>query len=487
MAQRIIGMLGFGGEGTDRPADSQRLMASKINANFAELYAMMGALPSNVGNVDFGGIASSFAAINSRLDDDANSLAQHQAALNSMQVAMDAVTQEIAAHEADFHGTQSQVDSVTSALADLQAAMAATQDNLTAYQAATTSQYDGVTASMSAVTSDVTALKTSDAQEQADIASLKTRAGTLEGQIPPLSASISANTAAIAALSSQIAAPQNTANGAASAVASLQAEVNSEKAKTASNTSSIATLVTNTGNNATAIATANTTITAQGAQITTANTNISNLTATVTTQGGTLSTHTSQIVALTTTNTTQDGLIATANTNIGTLTNNLAAEVTARIAGDVVNAPKMLTAQTTSASTVRLTTDGLAAGAGNVYPLPNQTARTARILVSARQTGGTAGTVGDSAMFEIDVMVTRGATAANTAVPNVMSTNIVLGLLSLVLGGANISPMFSTGLGGGWRMAATADTANGALALTATGEANKTIRWVARMDVVDAS
>ena len=68
-------------------------------------------------------------------------------------------------------------------------------------------------------------------------------------------------------------------------------------------------------------------------------------------------------------------------------------------------------------------------------------------------------------------VVKRGATAAATA---------------LVGGGGSAAPVASDAAAAGWRAQCSADTAVGGLALSVTGEANKTINWVARVLSVEA-
>ncbi len=62
----------------------------------------------------------------------------------------------------------------------------------------------------------------------------------------------------------------------------------------------------------------------------------------------------------------------------------------------------------------------------------------------------------------------RGATAASTA--------LVGGG-----GGAALAPAFADAAAAGWRLAVAVDATNGGLAVSATGEANKTVNWVARV------
>lgn len=93
--------------------------------------------------------------------------------------------------------------------------------------------------------------------------------------------------------------------------------------------------------------------------------------------------------------------------------------------GDAQAAEHVLRRQTTDASVTRLTADGAVPSTTNSVTLPNQGTYLVRLMVVARQTGGGAGTVGDSAGWTVEALLKRGANAAATA---------------LVAGGASPSP-----------------------------------------------
>ncbi|MBX9699480.1 MAG: hypothetical protein K2X74_08585 [Acetobacteraceae bacterium] len=141
--------------------------------------------------------------------------------------------------------------------------------------------------------------------------------------------------------------------------------------------------------------------------------------------------------------------------------------------GDAQAGEQVLRRQTADATATRLTADGAAQGSANTVNLPNSGSFLVRLLVVARQTGGSAGTAGDSAGWDVSALVKRGASAAATA--------IVGG------GGASLAPGFNDAAAVAWRLGVTADTTNGGLAVTGTGEANKTIAWVARVLSVEAA
>jgi hypothetical protein len=71
------------------------------------------------------------------------------------------------------------------------------------------------------------------------------------------------------------------------------------------------------------------------------------------------------------------------------------------------------------------------------------------------------------------VLLTRGASASATGRPGG--------------GGSPLAPTHSSAGAAAWRMDAVADAANGGLSLSATGEANKTINWVARVMSVETA
>ena len=141
-------------------------------------------------------------------------------------------------------------------------------------------------------------------------------------------------------------------------------------------------------------------------------------------------------------------------------------------AGDAQAGEHVLRRQTTDATPTRLTADGAAQGSANTVNLPNTGTYLVRLLVVARQTAGTAGTPGDSAGWEVSALVRRGANAASTA--------LIGG------GGAGLVPGMNDASAAGWRLAVAADVANGGLAVSGTGEANKTVNWVARVSSVEA-
>jgi Pectate lyase superfamily protein len=135
-------------------------------------------------------------------------------------------------------------------------------------------------------------------------------------------------------------------------------------------------------------------------------------------------------------------------------------------AGDAQAGEHVLRRQTADAAAGRLTADGGAPGPSNTANLPAGGTYLVRLMVVARQVGGTSGAVGDSAGWSVEALVRRGATAASTAV---------------VGGGAALAPGFADAGASAWRLSVAPDTANGGLAVGGAGEAGKTINWVARI------
>jgi hypothetical protein len=127
-----------------------------------------------------------------------------------------------------------------------------------------------------------------------------------------------------------------------------------------------------------------------------------------------------------------------------------------------------MAARTTDATTTEFSTadtDTLSADFDR-YTLRDDSAISFTAIVSARQTGGTSGTAGDSASWTV-----------NAVIKNIGGTTSMVG----GSGGATIAPDFSDAAAAGWRLDVVAGGANGALVLRATGEANKDITWEAHI------
>ncbi len=125
--------------------------------------------------------------------------------------------------------------------------------------------------------------------------------------------------------------------------------------------------------------------------------------------------------------------------------------------GDAQTGKMVLRIQTTNATPTALTSNGSAAGTTNQVILPNDSTYAFTILVVARRTDAD----NESAGYKFEGVVDRNGNAA--------STSIVGSVTKTVLAEDTAA----------WDVEVTADTTNGGLKVECTGEAAKTIRWVA--------
>jgi hypothetical protein len=137
--------------------------------------------------------------------------------------------------------------------------------------------------------------------------------------------------------------------------------------------------------------------------------------------------------------------------------------------GDRQCGAQLLRRTTTDGTALRLTADALASVAANNCTLPPTSLFRVSILMGARQSGGSAGTVGDAATWRIEAAIKQGAGAAATA----------------FVGTPTVTKEFQDAAAAAWTAAVTADTALGCLAITVTGETNKTIQWLADITSVE--
>lgn len=119
----------------------------------------------------------------------------------------------------------------------------------------------------------------------------------------------------------------------------------------------------------------------------------------------------------------------------------------------------VLARQTTDATATVLTSDTAAAGTTNQVILPNNSAYYFKIEVIAGKTAA-----GDSKAVELKGAIKRGANAASTT----------------LIGSVTSTVIAEDAGASAWTAVATADTTNGGIKLTVTGQASTTIRWVAR-------
>jgi len=124
----------------------------------------------------------------------------------------------------------------------------------------------------------------------------------------------------------------------------------------------------------------------------------------------------------------------------------------------------LLGRQTTDATATVLGSNTSAAGTTNQVILPNNSAYSFSGEVIAGVTGA-----GNTARWTISGAIKRGATAASTAVVG----SVVLNVIAADAGAS------------AWTVAITADTTNGGIAVTVTGAAATTIRWVAKIETTE--
>ena len=132
--------------------------------------------------------------------------------------------------------------------------------------------------------------------------------------------------------------------------------------------------------------------------------------------------------------------------------------------GFTQSAVLLLARQTTDATATILRSDSGTADTTNQVILPNNAAYYFRGSVIAGVTGA-----GDTKAWTFEGAIKRGATAASTAVVG----SVVLNVIAADAGAS------------AWTVAITADTTNGGIAVTVTGAAATTIRWVAKIETTE--
>jgi len=126
----------------------------------------------------------------------------------------------------------------------------------------------------------------------------------------------------------------------------------------------------------------------------------------------------------------------------------------------------ILAVQTTDATATALRSDTSAAGTTNQVILPNNSAYFFRGEVISGVTGG-----GDTKGFTIEGVIKRGANAASTA----------------LVGTPTVTSSFADAGASTWTIAVTADTTNGGLRVTFTGQASTTIRTVCQIRTTETT
>jgi hypothetical protein len=120
--------------------------------------------------------------------------------------------------------------------------------------------------------------------------------------------------------------------------------------------------------------------------------------------------------------------------------------------------------QTTTATATQLFGDNT--GSSSRLPVAASTSYAYKLQLVARQTGGAAGTAGDTAVWNIEGGVYRAA-AGNA-----------------VLLGATTTSYSAVTAAAAWTATVSVDTVNNALVVTVAGEASKNINWVAFWQLV---
>jgi len=126
----------------------------------------------------------------------------------------------------------------------------------------------------------------------------------------------------------------------------------------------------------------------------------------------------------------------------------------------------LLGRQTTDATATVLTSNVSAASTINQVILPNNSAYTFQGTCIANVTGG-----GTTSGWKFEGVIKRGANAASTALVAAVTPVVIAQDVAAAT----------------WVLAITADTTNGGIAVTVTGAAATTIRWVAKIDTTEVT
>ena len=121
---------------------------------------------------------------------------------------------------------------------------------------------------------------------------------------------------------------------------------------------------------------------------------------------------------------------------------------------------------TADATATRITADATAASATNQLVLRNSSAFRVRGTVVARNTS-----TNDCKEWTFEALIKRGANAATTS----------------IVGTPTLTSTFADAAAASWAIAISADTTNGALAITGTGAASTSIRWTAVVHSIEVA
>ena len=135
------------------------------------------------------------------------------------------------------------------------------------------------------------------------------------------------------------------------------------------------------------------------------------------------------------------------------------------IAGTAQTGQIVLLGSTVGAVATALVSNDSTAGTTNQVILPDDSTYAFRGQIVARNTGNDA----DSKVWEFKGAIRRGTAASTTALIGTPSIDLI------------------ASDGSAWSVALTADTTNGGLAVTVTGEAAKTIRWVCTVNTTEVT
>jgi hypothetical protein len=122
--------------------------------------------------------------------------------------------------------------------------------------------------------------------------------------------------------------------------------------------------------------------------------------------------------------------------------------------------------QTTDATATRLTSNAFTASTQNQVILPNNSAYTFQGTCIAARTAA-----GDTSSWKFEGAIKRGANAASTALVAAVTPLVIAQDAGAVT----------------WVLAITADTTNGGIAVTVTGAAATTIRWVCKIETTEVT
>lgn len=126
----------------------------------------------------------------------------------------------------------------------------------------------------------------------------------------------------------------------------------------------------------------------------------------------------------------------------------------------------LLGRETIDATATRLTSNTSAAATTNQVILPDNSAYTFQGTCIANVTGG-----GNTSGWKFEGVIKRGANAASTALVAAVTPTVIAQDVGAVT----------------WVLAITADTTNGGIAVTVTGQAATTIRWVAKIETTEVT